>query len=409
MLIAGSDYYVIRISIHTPHTRSDGDFYNMGGLYPTFQSTLLIRGATYPRIEFTIEQHAISIHAPHTRSDERICFDLACNRVFQSTLLIRGATITSGPYPKSALISIHAPHTRSDPWSSPPLPLLPYNNFNPRSSYEERLQAKSYIKAGASISIHAPHTRSDTDWPVCAAKWADFNPRSSYEERQSIKRQRIYWQRFQSTLLIRGATLVFCCSPRTSNISIHAPHTRSDAVLSVGFLTCLGISIHAPHTRSDLRKAGFHRSVTISIHAPHTRSDWKRSIFGYQVTEFQSTLLIRGSTFSAFVLYPKHRISIHAPHTRSDEGKAKCFTTLYIFQSTLLIRGATCLLLHAGHVLNRISIHAPHTRSDQEWLYYTYICLFQSTLLIRGATVQGVLTGDDGEFQSTLLIRGATV
>ena len=61
-------------------------------------------------------------------------------------------------------------------------------------------------------------------------------------------------------------------------ISIHAPHTRSDGEGRTDLQAGL-ISIHAPHTRSDKLKAATGlTSALISIHAPHTRSDLSRSL-----------------------------------------------------------------------------------------------------------------------------------
>ncbi len=146
------------------------------------------------------------------------------------------------------------------------------SDFNPRPSYEERPRR----------ALHA-------------GRVTHFNPRPSYEERP----------RKQEPV-------------RAVDISIHAPHTRSDDKSSgIGKFR---ISIHAPHTRSDFSKgqaAGADRRI--SIHAPHTRSDARCS---------------RRDCGT--------RISIHAPHTRSD---------------------------HAANDWRQeaqISIHAPHTRSDQQ-------------------------------------------
>ena len=84
----------------------------------------------------------------------------------------------------SRLISIHAPHARSD--CKPSLPMSPVPKyFNPRSSCEERPSSKSYVAA-------ARH----------------FNPRSSCEERPDKQADYAYeLRKFQSTLLMRGATV----------------------------------------------------------------------------------------------------------------------------------------------------------------------------------------------------------
>ena len=81
----------------------------------------------------------------------------------------------------------------------------------------------------------------------------DFNPRSSCEERQEVPVE------FQDY---------------ASEISIHAPHARSDFTYIVPASAGVEISIHAPHTRSDL--------VVLAI------------LYLHMI--FQSTLLIRGAT-----------------------------------------------------------------------------------------------------------------
>ena len=146
------------------------------------------------------------------------------------------------------------------------------------------------------ISIHAPHARSDVE------------PEST---RDYIK--------FQSTLLMRGATSALHRLHTLEHISIHAPHARSDSTSE--FVTSLhAISIHAPHARSDLknptlavRRSNFNpRSSCEERHY----SDAQHAAF-YQ---FQSTLLMRGATAE------KYGVSINT-----------------VFQSTLLMRGATLL------------------------------------------------------------------
>ena len=101
-------------------------------------------------------------------------------------------------------------------------------NFNPRSSCEERLYIRRFPDM-LSISIHAPHARSDVHAAVLQEIHENFNPRSSCEERQDkILRQKVkadfnprssceerptagpsmlLKSQFQSTLLMRGATL----------------------------------------------------------------------------------------------------------------------------------------------------------------------------------------------------------
>ena len=102
------------------------------------------------------------------------------------------------------MISIHAPHTRSD--SLEPRPSAVLLNFNPRPSYEERLDT-STPEGRFMISIHAPHTRSDmTRYAVPLAY-------SSFQSTPLIRGATIFFHMppdsrllFQSTPLIRGAT-----------------------------------------------------------------------------------------------------------------------------------------------------------------------------------------------------------
>ena len=58
-------------------------------------------------------------------------------------------------------------------------------------------------------------------------------------------------EEFQSTLLMRGATIVHTGLAFEIPISIHAPHARSD-YKSRRHFDGFHISIHAPHARSDL-------------------------------------------------------------------------------------------------------------------------------------------------------------
>ena len=101
------------------------------------------------------------------------------------------------------------------------------------------------------ISIHAPHARSD-------------DLRAELEPRR---------RKFQSTLLMRGATRGVIQHQIPPLISIHAPHARSDKAECIAMLY-----------------------AAISIHAPHARSDVQFAFFQWIFVVFQSTLLMRGAT-----------------------------------------------------------------------------------------------------------------
>ena len=147
---------------------------------------------------------------------------------------------------------------------------------------------------------------------------------------------------FQSTLLIRGATSELRGLHHRAEISIHAPHARSDAD-DVALRTRIEISIHAPHARSDSHALVSTLVVGISIHAPHARSD---------------ALVLVDSALATF-------ISIHAPHARSDpmQRAAMSFVRHFNPRSSCEERPLQSL---AGAQDAAISIHAPHARSDTD-------------------------------------------
>ena len=169
---------------------------------------------------------SISIHAPHARSDrcgrlvrrlgayfnprssceERQAQAAAASAAsaFQSTLLMRGATAFLSVCDIIYYISIHAPHARSD-------------------------VAKSARVDSLLISIHAPHARSDTRQTATACYVATFQ--STLLMRGATSRFShfcSFTRKFQSTLLMRGATSCRGSRYRGDDISIHAPHARSD-------------------------------------------------------------------------------------------------------------------------------------------------------------------------------------
>ena len=122
-----------------------------------FQSTLLMRGATAC---FALTQRRAIFQSTLLMRGATSAIAIASSICkFQSTLLMRGATI---------LVVSHLPR---------------FNNFNPRSSCEERHSCPIVDFCDADISIHAPHARSDSSIGVTLAVLSDFNPRSSCEER----------------------------------------------------------------------------------------------------------------------------------------------------------------------------------------------------------------------------------
>ena len=146
-----------------------------------------------------------------------------------------------------------------------------------------------------------------------------FNPRSSYEERLFDNRK-----------------------PLITDISIHAPHTRSDLPCVEIVCEPCTISIHAPHTRSDDHLSVRPDEVAgISIHAPHTRSDSSHPARQIGLLHFNPRSSYEERPARNAIAAHVDEISIHAPHTRSDCVRCRKRPALPGFQSTLLIRGAT--------------------------------------------------------------------
>ena len=88
------------------------------------------------------------------------------------------------------------------------------------------------------ISIHTPHAGSDETHLTKANIAFYFNPHSPCGERQFYIVEIDTTGRFQSTLPLRGATCLFFSLPISFKISIHTPHSGSDAGTSSYFKKC---------------------------------------------------------------------------------------------------------------------------------------------------------------------------
>ena len=162
---------------------------------------------------------------------------------------MRGATRENHHIVRIVEISIHAPHARSD-----------------------RIYT-AHSTAHSDISIHAPHARSDGVTYHLTEMRHNFNPRSSCEERRDRITWTLQFDAFQSTLLMRGATISGTCALRSRNsfqsTLLMRGATRDNALDALH----VDISIHAPHARSDFFEQIALANIKISIHAPHARSD----------------------------------------------------------------------------------------------------------------------------------------
>ena len=193
--------------------------------------------------------------------------------------------------------------------------------------------------------------------------------------------------RFQSTLLMRGATRADCENNQHLAISIHAPHARSDDSKEV-CIKVTHISIHAPHARSDWRAST--QRGTPSNFNPRSSCEERRAwlVMAQAWAIFQSTLLMRGATQNGVHVAEDGSISIHAPHARSDDivlarlEAGNYFNPRSSCEERRKFMAPPPSLMHFNprssceerlpHVFGvksteHISIHAPHARSDSPY------------------------------------------
>ena len=189
--------------------------------------------------------------------------------------------------------------------------------------------------------------------------------------------------RFQSTPLMRGATVRGYCPGDERRVSIHAPHARGDG--RRGPRTAgRDVSIHAPHARGDHARVHGGHPLIVSIHAPHARGDrtWSRRLpirGGFnprpscEGRQGHCKLLQRDTCFNprpscegrrerAVADAERPAVSIHAPHARGDlRGLARPASepvSIHAPHARGDDEGAV------GHRPVQVSIHAPHARGD---------------------------------------------
>ena len=169
---------------------------------------------------------------------------------------------------------------------------------------------------------------------------------------------------FQSTLPMRGATLIVLSARTFCRISIHTPHAGSDSEYERKQAEINQFQSTLPMRGATNNCMG--KAPVDSDFNPHSPCGERRWFVG----------VFRHGTY----------ISIHTPHAGSDSTYRHRQEKSFIFQSTLPMRGATLL----------ISRSSATTR-------------FQSTLPMRGATGRAVRRVEVlYQFQSTLPMRGAT-
>ena len=125
-------------------------------------------------------------------------------QIFQSTLPLRGATFSMRLVQHIVSISIHTPLAGSDgtarPWSRP------CGNFNPHSPCGERQYAYRHPSVKVEISIHTPLAGSDEAGAAVLVKADVISIHTPLAGSDSLLCGRYQYNKFQSTLPLRGAT-----------------------------------------------------------------------------------------------------------------------------------------------------------------------------------------------------------
>ena len=282
---------------------------------------------------------------------------------FQSTLLMRGATSRARPR------------------------LVRHTYFNPRSSCEERL-----VVAGGRVDAWKFQStllmRGATPARATCGILPNFNPRSSCEERQA---QYITSSRCQSNF-----------NPRSS----------CEERLSIDFFTSPRLNDFNPRSSCEERRfdaAPPAQFPEISIHAPHARSDLMCCFRALLRSLFQSTLLMRGATAGPD-LRPGNP-GYFNPRSSCEERLAAAAGDGWakIFQSTLLMRGATSV---GGDFARLLDDFNPRSSCEERLIGIKVVAAPvnfnpRSSCEERPADIGGWFE-EIIEFQSTLLMRGAT-
>ena len=172
-------------------------------------------------------------------------------RRFQSTLPARGATA----FLRTASTESRYFNPRSPHGERPPCSFCARRSSEFQSTLPARGATALCCVGGdaTDISIHAPRTGSDRMLDNQIARTFDFNPRSPHGERHVIFPPRAFPADFNPRSPHGERHFAIAVSRSDSRISIHAPRTGSDDLLSRR-LFLFTISIHAPRTGSDSAK-----------------------------------------------------------------------------------------------------------------------------------------------------------
>ena len=242
---------VVGISIHAPRAGSDDWHAELDG-----------------------QTQDISIHAPRAGSDAASPKSGLTAYSFQSTLPVRGATSTS----------IVRPYARF--------------YFNPRSPCGERRLLRGLFGFVFFISIHAPRAGSDVFTSSFIRPTKEFQSTlpvrgatKGLDDREKIK------SIFQSTLPVRGATGRWYSQSRNrTNFNPRSPCGERLPNCERRARRRDYFNPRSPCGERPPLSAIWHLLSLISIHAPRAGSDGDSRRKAGGLSQFQSTLPVRGAT-----------------------------------------------------------------------------------------------------------------
>ena len=238
--------------------------------------------------------------------------------------------------------------------------------FNPRSPCGERLRCSFQLLQAFSISIHAPRAGSDKGSTLDAMPLfiSIHAPRAGSDALRS--HSSFFGDVFQSTLPVRGATIIADYIKLCQAISIHAPRAGSDDIRGCTYGSFASFQSTLPVRGATAAfiiwvflKSTFQSTLPVRGATSKTCADGRGR-------SFQSTLPVRGATDFFLMIFSLLVISIHAPRAGSDRirrrdhprflhfnprspcGERLCPTCAWRlslqFQSTLPVRGATTIV-----------------------------------------------------------------
>ena len=146
--------------------------------------------------------------------------------------------------------------------------------FNPRSPCGERLRCSFQLLQAFSISIHAPRAGSDKGSTLDAMPLfiSIHAPRAGSDALRS--HSSFFGDVFQSTLPVRGATIIADYIKLCQAISIHAPRAGSDDIRGCTYGSFASFQSTLPVRGATGYADEITRVFCISIHAPRAGSDF---------------------------------------------------------------------------------------------------------------------------------------